>query len=182
MPARTAASAHRRSSARGAEFTLSSGPRVVIRAANSSPPGFAAANRVPRAAFGELGARLAELHAHLPRVRRVAVDEIGATALRNVDELEAMSQADRQALASLRAWTRRQIARLDPVFARRAAAGAYRECHGDLHLQNLVWRNDKIVAFDALEFDRKLRDIDVISEIAFLAMDLLAHGRADLAY
>ncbi|HWN37562.1 MAG TPA: AAA family ATPase [Gammaproteobacteria bacterium] len=140
-----------------------------------------AANRVPRAAFGELGARLAELHAHLPRVRRVAVDEIGATALRNVDELEAMSQADRQALASLRAWTRRQIARLDPVFARRAAAGAYRECHGDLHLQNLVWRDDKIVAFDALEFDRKLRDIDVISEIAFLAMDLHAHDRADLA-
>ena len=64
-----------------------------------------AANRVPRAAFGELGARLAELHAGLPRLRSVAVDEIGATALRNVDELEAVSKADRQALASLRAWT-----------------------------------------------------------------------------
>jgi aminoglycoside phosphotransferase family enzyme/predicted kinase len=141
-----------------------------------------AANRVPQAAFGELGARLAELHAGLPRLRSVAVDEIGATALRNVDELEAVAGADPQALASLRAWTRHQITRLRPLFARRAAAGAYRECHGDLHLQNLVWRDDKIVAFDALEFDRKLRDIDVISEIAFLAMDLHAHDRADLAY
>ena len=67
------------------------------------------------------------------------------------------------------------------MFAQRAA-GAHRECHGDLHLQNLLWRDDKIVAFDALEFDRKLRDIDVISEIAFLAMDLHAHDRTDLAY
>jgi predicted kinase len=69
-----------------------------------------------------------------------------------------------------------------PVFVRRAGAGAHRECHGDLHLQNLLWRDGKIMAFDALEFDRKLRDIDVISEASFLAMDLRAHGRADLAY
>ena len=141
-----------------------------------------AANRVPRAAFGELGARLAELHTGLPRVRGIAAAEIGATALRNVDELEAVAGAAPQALASLRAWTQRQIARLRPLFARRAAGDAYRECHGDLHLQNLVWRDDKIVAFDALEFDRKLRDIDVVSEIAFLAMDLHAHDRGDLAY
>ena len=141
-----------------------------------------AANRVPRAAFGELGARLADLHAELPRVRGVAVDEIGSTALRNIDELADVSGADRRALAALKTWTERQIRRLRPVFARRAAADAYRECHGDLHLQNLVWRDDKIVAFDALEFDRKLRDIDVASEIAFLAMDLHAHDRADLAY
>jgi len=40
----------------------------------------------------------------------------------------------------------------------------------------------RVVAFDALEFDRKLREIDVASETSFLAMDLLAHERADLAY
>jgi len=140
-----------------------------------------AANRVPRAAFGELGARLAELHANLPRVRGVAIDEIGAAALRNFEELEAIAASDRGALAALRTWTERQVRSLGPLFARRATAGTHRECHGDLHLQNLVWRDDKIVAFDALEFDRKLRDIDVISEIAFLAMDLHAHDRADLA-
>jgi aminoglycoside phosphotransferase family enzyme/predicted kinase len=141
-----------------------------------------AANRAPRTAFGELAARLAELHAELPQVRGIEVDQIGATALRNIDELEAMSGSDTQALAPMKAWTEAQLRRLGPVFQRRAAAGAHRECHGDLHLQNLVWRDDRIVAFDALEFDRKLRDIDVISEIAFLAMDLHAHDRADLAY
>jgi hypothetical protein len=38
------------------------------------------------------------------------------------------------------------------------------------------------MAFDALEFDRALRDIDVVSEAAFPTMDLRAHGRSDLAY
>ena len=142
-----------------------------------------AANGVPRAAFGELGARLAELHAGLPRVRGARGEELCAAALRNIDELEAVAKDGyAQALAALRAWTEHECERLEPVFARRAASGAHRECHGDLHLQNLLWRDGKIVAFDALEFDRKLREIDVISEIAFLAMDLHAHDRADLEY
>jgi predicted kinase len=51
-----------------------------------------------------------------------------------------------------------------------------------LHLQNLLWRRGAIEAFDALEFDRALRDIDVISEAAFLAMDLHASGHADLGF
>ncbi len=76
----------------------------------------------------------------------------------------------------------RRCTRLAATFAQRVAAGAHRECHGDLHLQNLLWHDGAILAFDALEFDRALRDIDVISEAAFLAMDLHAHGRTDLAY
>ena len=142
-----------------------------------------AADSVTREAFAELGARLAKLHGELPRVRGLAADEIGAAALRNIDELAAAAQArHKQALAGLRSWTERRCASLRPLFAQRAAAGTQRECHGDLHLQNLLWQKDEIVAFDALEFDRKLRDIDVISEIAFLAMDLRAHDRVDLAY
>jgi predicted kinase len=42
--------------------------------------------------------------------------------------------------------------------------------------------DDRIVAFDALEFDAELREIDVLSEAAFLAMDLGAHAREDLEY
>jgi aminoglycoside phosphotransferase family enzyme/predicted kinase len=143
-----------------------------------------AAKRVPKAALAELGTRLARFHSSLSPVRIAARDaDAGAAALRNIDELAGYLGASRQReLALLRAWTERQAGSLAPIFARRAAAGAHRECHGDLHLQNLLWRNGKIVAFDALEFDRKLRDVDVISEAAFLAMDLRAHGRTDLAY
>jgi predicted kinase len=58
----------------------------------------------------------------------------------------------------------------------------HRECHGDLHLENLLLTGGRIVAFDALEFDPELRETDVAAETAFLVMDLLAHRRADLAY
>jgi predicted kinase len=64
----------------------------------------------------------------------------------------------------------------------RRAAGAVRECHGDLHLGNLVRIGGRIVPFDALEFDPALRWIDVMNEVAFLVMDLMVHGRRDLAF
>jgi predicted kinase len=142
-----------------------------------------AADGVPAAAFAEFGERLAQFHASLPPLRGIAAGEAAAAARRNVAELEHyFGKSRRDELAKLRAWTERSCTRLAPVFATRAAQGAHRECHGDLHLQNLLWRDDKILAFDALEFDRKLRDVDVVSEAAFLAMDLHAAGRVDLAY
>ena len=60
--------------------------------------------------------------------------------------------------------------------------GFVRECHGDLHLRNLVRLPSGIVAFDCVEFSTELRNIDVISDVSFLVMDLVARGRQDLAY
>jgi predicted kinase len=71
---------------------------------------------------------------------------------------------------------------LAPAFERRAADGAHREGHGDLHLENLLVHDGEILAFDALEFDVELRRVDVVSEASFLATDLAAHGRRDLCY
>jgi aminoglycoside phosphotransferase family enzyme/predicted kinase len=141
------------------------------------------AKRVSHTALAGFGAELAQFHASLRPIRGIAAGEIGPAALRNVDELAAYLDAgQKRNLAPLRAWTAKRCTTLAEVFAWRAERGAHRECHGDLHLQNLLLRAGKIMAFDALEFDRKLRDIDVVSETAFLAMDLHAHGRRDLAY
>ena len=63
----------------------------------------------------------------------------------------------------------------------RKADGHIRECHGDLHLGNLVFSEGRIRAFDCIEFNAELRWIDTASEIAFLLMDLRFRGRADLA-
>ncbi|QEY31060.1 hypothetical protein EVJ50_01125 [Synechococcus sp. RSCCF101] len=75
-------------------------------------------------------------------------------------------------LAPLRAWCADRHAALTPRFRARLEGGAVRECHGDLHLGNMVMRQGRIELFDGLEFSAALRWIDVISEIAFLAMDL----------
>lgn len=75
-------------------------------------------------------------------------------------------------------------ARLDAVgtaIEGRRRAGRIRECHGDLHLANLVLHEGRMMAFDAIEFSESLRWIDVASDIAFLAMDLHSRGRPDLA-
>jgi uncharacterized protein len=64
----------------------------------------------------------------------------------------------------------------------RLTQGWTRECHGDLHLSNLVLLDGRVVAFDCLEFDPALRFIDPQNDVAFLFMDCVVRGRADLAY
>jgi aminoglycoside phosphotransferase family enzyme len=59
-----------------------------------------------------------------------------------------------------------------PLLEVRARQGSVRECHGDLHLANIcLWRGTPRL-FDALEFNESLRWIDVLSDAAFLFMDL----------
>lgn len=64
----------------------------------------------------------------------------------------------------------------------RQSQGYFRECHADLHLANLVRLGDRVLAFDALEFEPALRMIDLISDVAFPFMDLLAHQHEALAW
>ena len=82
----------------------------------------------------------------------------------------------------LRAWLRAELGRLAPFWPARLRAGRVRECHGDLHLANVVQIGDEPTAFDGIEFDPELRWIDVLDDLAFLVMDLLAHGRRDFAF
>jgi len=71
---------------------------------------------------------------------------------------------------------------LGPLWLERQRSGHVRECHGDLHLDNLVRIDDEVTAFDCLEFDVGLRSIDTMGDIAFTLMDLKARGRPDLAH
>jgi aminoglycoside phosphotransferase family enzyme/predicted kinase len=59
-------------------------------------------------------------------------------------------------------------ARLD----RRRAAGLVRQCHGDLHLRNIVVLDGVPTLFDAVEFNDDIAGIDVFYDLAFLLMDL----------
>ncbi|HEX5047117.1 MAG TPA: AAA family ATPase [Gammaproteobacteria bacterium] len=142
------------------------------------------AGSLPAGALLEFADRLAQFHDRQPPLAPpagAATDSVAA-AVTNVDELEPYLPDEHERVAKLRAWTKREGEAILPTLERRAAGGAHRECHGDLHLENLLLTDGRVVAFDALEFDRKLREIDVASETSFLVMDLLAHGRADLAY
>ena len=82
----------------------------------------------------------------------------------------------------LRAWLQTESRRLAPHWEGRVRDGRVRECHGDLHLANVVQLEDGPTAFDGIEFDAGLRWIDVLDDIAFLAMDLIAHRAPALAH
>jgi uncharacterized protein len=85
------------------------------------------------------------------------------------------------ALQSLKNWSQAQYSRLKTVLTKRKHDGFIRECHGDMHLRNMLWLNDAAMAFDCIEFNASLRWIDVISEVAFLVMDLQDRQQARLA-
>jgi len=67
-----------------------------------------------------------------------------------------------------------------PFFERRVKEGRVRDCHGDIHSGN-IFVTDRIYIFDAIEFNERFRYSDVVSDIAFLAMDLDFKERADLS-
>ena len=82
----------------------------------------------------------------------------------------------------LRHWTETHLAELETVFLKRKEDGFVRECHGDLHLRNIARVGDRIIAFDGIEFSPSLRWIDIVSDAAFLMMDLASRGRPDLGW
>jgi aminoglycoside phosphotransferase family enzyme/predicted kinase len=88
---------------------------------------------------------------------------------------------DQARIAELCAWTEHEYQAHWTQFNARHTEGCVRECHGDLHLGNIVMLDGKLTPFDCIEFNPSLRWIDVMSEIAFLVMDLMDRGRADFA-
>ena len=54
----------------------------------------------------------------------------------------------------------------------RRDAGFVRQCHGDLHLRNIVLLESGPTLFDAVEFNEEIACIDVLYDLAFLLMDL----------
>ncbi|MBM9520053.1 AAA family ATPase [Desulforhopalus vacuolatus] len=86
-----------------------------------------------------------------------------------------------QKITELEQWVATEFHRLHPIFCQRKIDGFIRECHGDLHLQNIAWEDDAPIVFDCIEFSPTLRWIDVISDVAFLLMDLQDRKQAELA-
>jgi aminoglycoside phosphotransferase family enzyme/predicted kinase len=136
----------------------------------------------------EAAEAVAHFHAALPPAPTDSpygsAESVMSPALQNFDQLLPLVQTeeDRAAIMRLRQWTLAQHAQLQGVFERRRRAGFVRECHGDLHLGNMVLIDGRVRVFDCIEFNPLLRWIDVMNEAAFLAMDLMQHRRRDLAF
>lgn len=131
----------------------------------------------------DLGSEIATRHMQAPVVQRELRQRVLHTTVSLMrDNFEALDgQVDAEKLAALREWTERQIEDLTGMIGERFDSGFDRVCHGDLHLANLVRLAGGIRAFDCIEFNEDMRHMDVVCDYAFLVMDLVAKGRADLA-
>lgn len=82
----------------------------------------------------------------------------------------------------VREWSEERFEELASLIELRRRNGSVRNCHGDMHLRNIVEYAGDINVFDCIEFNESFRWIDVMDEIAFLTMDLTHRGRSDLAH
>jgi predicted kinase len=128
-----------------------------------------------------LAEQLARYHADAPRIAipsptaaaraaEPAADNF-AYLLNHLDDAE-----QRRAIQKLEGWSSDQALRLTDWFVNRAEHGAIRECHGDLHLNNVLRIDGRYLAFDAIEFNEQLSQIDSMTDVAFLMMELREHG------
>lgn len=79
-------------------------------------------------------------------------------------------------LGHIEDWSQEYGSCLQSLMASRKQNGFVRDCHGDLHLGNLVRIDGELVPFDCIEFNKNYRIIDTASEIAFTIMDLEVRG------
>ena len=134
----------------------------------------------------DLARLMAAFHTHAGRGPGIAVDG-AAAALRgrwraNVAELAGYRRAllpDGLVDEIDRLATRFVDGRAD-LLTRRCIDGRLVDGHGDLIADDVFCLADGPRVLDCLDFDDHLRHVDVLDDVAFLAMDLERLGRADL--
>lgn len=147
-----------------------------------------AAGRIDQADFAGLARTVADFH------ERAAIADdskpygtAGQVRQQCLDNFTAMgddlpNDALKEDLRELQHWTESELERTEALITDRHAGERVRECHGDMHVTNMIWLDGRIQVFDCIEFNEELRWIDVMNEIAFLLMDLDMRKRPDLAH
>jgi aminoglycoside phosphotransferase family enzyme/predicted kinase len=139
------------------------------------------ARQVDCADLGEFGDAFANIQAALPETE-ASPEAWRSTVELNMADLRQLLSDQIDRIAAIEATHKLQSQQLLSLLDARYQTSAVRECHGDLHLGNVVRLPDGLTPFDCIEFDAALRNIDVLNDVAFLYMDLIAHKRRDLAY
>ncbi|MDJ0751444.1 MAG: AAA family ATPase [Woeseiaceae bacterium] len=132
----------------------------------------------------ELAEKVAGIHAAIPvYVASSGEGFLAAIRRQMFDNFDYLQDGiDQDDVQRLLAWTRQSLDDCRETLLARYETGFVRECHGDLHLRNLVRLPSGVTPYDCVEFSVELRNIDVVSDVSFLVMDLVARGERRLAY
>jgi len=121
----------------------------------------------------DVATRLAAFHAGARRCcPEDPVGDVRRTCVHNFCELFAIADdATARRLLALERFAGAFLVTQCAQIAARAQAGFVRDGHGDLRAEHVVLEQPLAVV-DRLEFDPRLREIDVADDLAFLVMDL----------
>jgi aminoglycoside phosphotransferase family enzyme/predicted kinase len=122
---------------------------------------------------------LAQFHARALRVAAVGVPVLAVERrmTANFHELLAIveQRAEVESVLALERFAHAFVVAHAQLFDARARRGLVREVHGDLRVEHVLL-DDIPTVVDCIEFDRGMRELDVADDLAFLVMDLVAHG------
>lgn len=140
-----------------------------------------------RSHLDPLALKLVEFHREAEKAPEESLfgtpDMLAVPMRENFSQIRSLAAEpdEEEQINRLEAWTEASLKKYRDKFLNRKKEGFIRECHGDLHLANMVLINGEITIFDCLEFNENLRFIDVMSDLAFFLMDLDDRGHPELA-
>ncbi|HWI15122.1 MAG TPA: aminoglycoside phosphotransferase, partial [Burkholderiales bacterium] len=144
-----------------------------------------ARGELTREALSALARRIAAFHQAAPAAAGDygTPDAVHASSAQNFQQIRARltRRDDRAMLDRVQQWSEREFAGIRARLQQRHDEGCVREVHGDLHLGNIVSLEGALTPFDCIEFNPALRWNDVLSEAAFLVMDLVDRDAPHLA-
>ncbi|OXM45392.1 gluconate kinase [Amycolatopsis alba DSM 44262] len=140
-----------------------------------------------RATIRQLARQLASFHSRAERGPAIDADETrDAVRGRWRDSFEQVrpfhdTVLDAGTAIEIEALAEEFLAGRETLFDRRITEGRVVDGHGDLLADDIFCLDDAPRVLDCLEFDDHLRHVDVLDDIAFLAMDLERLGVPELA-
>jgi uncharacterized protein len=134
--------------------------------------------RLTETIIEQLAKLIAEFHKKTPVAPKQShfglPKEVHAPTKQNFTQIVPLltNPTDIKQLENLEKWADQQFAKHQALLETRKKQGFIRDCHGDLHLANIILYKNKPILFDRLEFNEDLRWTDSIADLAFLVMDL----------
>ncbi len=141
---------------------------------------------VTRPQIRRLAERIAGFHEQTPTNEAITQGGGRRALAANVAENFAQTECyvgatlNRYAFDNIKAFSLACLDAFDALLASREAAGLVRDCHGDLHSRQ-VFMSGGIHLMDRIAVAERFRYSDTGQDVAFMAMDLDFHQRADLS-
>lgn len=134
-----------------------------------------------------LAQRIAAFHEHCVSDERISAFGLPEAISINVEEnfqqtqdhiIKCITQEQAQ---SLQYWQREFLHKHHERLVQRVQDGYVRDGHGDLRLEHAYLLEGEWTVIDCIEFNERFRYADTCADVAFLSMDLAAHGHVTFA-